>query len=110
MARKVFFSFHFDNDHWRASQVRNMGALEGNVPCSDNDWETVKRGGDAAIKRWISGQLQGKSCAVVFVGAQTANRPWVIYEISRSVECRQGSSRNTHPQSQGPRSESSRVG
>jgi hypothetical protein len=50
MARRVFFSFHYDADKWRASQVRNMGALEGNIPCSDNDWETVKRGGDAGIE------------------------------------------------------------
>jgi hypothetical protein len=35
---KVFFSFHFDLDHWRASQVRNMGLLEGNAELSDNDW------------------------------------------------------------------------
>jgi hypothetical protein len=73
MARKVFYSFHFDNDHWRASQVRNMGALEGNSELSDNDWEAVKRGGDAAIQRWIDGQMLGRSCAVVLVGSETAN-------------------------------------
>jgi hypothetical protein len=43
MARKVFFSFYYDGDGWRASQVRNMGALEGNAPCSDNDWELLKK-------------------------------------------------------------------
>src|SRR6185312_9831039 len=90
MARKVFFSFHFDEDHWRASQVRNMGALEGNVPCSDNDWESIKRGGDAAIKRWIGEQLYGKSCAVVLVGTQTANRPWVIHEIQEAWNAGKG--------------------
>ena len=90
MARKVFFSFCFDDDHWRASQIRNMGALEGNVPCSDNDWEAVKRGGDAAIKRWIAGQLNGKSCAVVLVGARTANRPWVIHEIEEAWNAGKG--------------------
>ena len=90
MARKVFFSFHYDADKWRASQVRNMGALEGNVPCSDNDWESVKRGGDKAIEKWISAQLLGRSCTVVLVGAQTANRPWVIYEIQESWNQRKG--------------------
>jgi hypothetical protein len=49
MARRAFFSFHFDADNWRASQVRNIRAIEGNPPTSDNDWETVKKGGDAAI-------------------------------------------------------------
>lgn len=90
MARKVFFSFCFDDDHWRASQIRTMGALEGNVPCSDNDWEAVKRGGEPAIKRWIAGQLNGKSCAVVLVGARTANRPWVIHEIEEAWNAGKG--------------------
>ena len=90
MARKVFFSFHYNEDHWRASQVRKMGALEGDAPCSDNDWESIKRGGDAAIKRWIAGQMYGKSCAVVLVGAQTASRPWVIHEIQEAWNAGKG--------------------
>jgi hypothetical protein len=51
MARKVFFSFHYDPDKWRASQVRNMGALEGNVPCSDNDSETGRLPG--TLIHWV---------------------------------------------------------
>lgn len=51
MKRRVFYSFHYDPDNWRAAQVRNIGSIEGNSPASDNDWETVTRGGDAAIKR-----------------------------------------------------------
>lgn len=90
MARKVFYSFHYQPDNWRASQVRNIGALEGNVPCSDNDWETVKRGGDAAIKRWIADQFSGRSCAVVLVGADTASRRWVRYEIEQAWNSSKG--------------------
>lgn len=90
MARKVFFSFHYDPDKWRASQVRNMGALEGNVPCSDNDWEAVKKGGEAGIKKWIAGQLSGRLCAVVLVGADTASRKWVIYEIQEAWNANKG--------------------
>lgn len=90
MARKTFFSFHYDVDAWRASQVRNMGALEGNAPCSDNDWETIKKGGDAAIEKWIGEQLSGRSCTVVLVGAQTANRKWVIHEIKESWNASKG--------------------
>ncbi len=84
MARKVFFSFHYDADNWRASQVRSMGVLEGNEPCSDNDWEEVERGGDLAIEKWITTQIQGRSCAVVLVGASTAGRKWVIHEIKET--------------------------
>ena len=63
MARRVFYSFHYIPDCSRAAQVRNMGVLDGNQPASDNDWEAVKKGGDAAIKKWIDGQLDGKSSA-----------------------------------------------
>lgn len=84
MARRVFYSFHYKPDNWRAAQVRNIGSIEGNKPASDNDWETVKRGGDAAIKRWIAGQMRGRTCTVVLVGTDTANRKWINYEIVES--------------------------
>ena len=84
MARKVFFSFHYNQDNWRASQVRNMGVIEGNAPVSDNDWETITRGGDEAIRRWVAEQLEGKSCTVVLIGTNTAGRKWIKYEIEES--------------------------
>ena len=82
--RRVFYSFHYKPDSWRVSEVRNIGVIEGNSPASDNDWEQVTRGGDAAIKRWIDGQLKGRTCAVVLVGSETANRKWINYEIEQS--------------------------
>jgi hypothetical protein len=84
MARKVFFSFHFDEDFWRTQQVRNINALEGNPLATPNAWEEVKRKGDAAIEKWIDDEMVGRTCAIVLVGAQTANRKWVIYEISKA--------------------------
>lgn len=90
MARKVFYSFHYLPDYFRASQIRNMGVVEGNQPASDNDWETVKKGGDAAIQRWIDGQLDGKSCAIVLIGSATAGRKWINYEIKKAWELGKG--------------------
>lgn len=84
MARKCFYSFHYAPDNWRASQVRNIGAIEGNAPASDNDWEKVWRGGDPAIQRWIDNQMSGRSCAIVLIGAATANRKWINYEIKKA--------------------------
>jgi hypothetical protein len=84
MARRVFFSFHFDNDYWRTQQVRNIGALEGQAVCTANAWEEVKKKGDAAVERWIEENMHGKSCLVCLVGSQTASRPWVIHEISKA--------------------------
>ena len=84
MARRVFYSFHYQPDNWRAATVRNIGVVEGNSPASDNDWETVKKGGDAAIKRWIANQMNRRTCVVVLVGTNTANRKWINYEIKKS--------------------------
>ena len=84
--RRVFYSFHYAADNWRAATVRNIGVVEGNRPATDNQWETVKRGGDAAIQRWIDGQLKYRSCTLVLVGSATAGRPWINYEIRKTWE------------------------
>ena len=84
MVRRVFFSFHYKSDNWRASQVRNIGVIEGNAPVSDNDWEKVTKGGDAAITKWIEEQMLGKSCLVVLIGADTAGRKWIDHEIMKA--------------------------
>ena len=64
--------------------MRNIGAIEGNKPAPDNDWETIKKGGDSAIKKWIGDQMKGRSCTVVLVGTNTAGRKWIKYEIIKS--------------------------
>lgn len=82
--RRVFYSFHYDNDVFRVQQIRNMGALDGDEPVSKNDWETVKKGGDKAIKKWIDDNMAYKSCVVVLVGEETHKRPWVQHEIVKA--------------------------
>lgn len=81
MARRCFYSFHYEPDCVRASQVRNIGTIEGNAPASDNDWEQVTRGGDKAIEKWIADQMVGKTCMILLVGQGTANRKWINHEI-----------------------------
>ncbi len=82
--RQVFYSFHFKNDVMRVQQVRNMGVIEGNTPVSPNDWEEVKRQGDASIEKWIDNNMKYRSCVIVLVGSDTANRKWVRYEIEKA--------------------------
>jgi hypothetical protein len=84
MNRQVFFSFHYLADCWRASQVRNIGAIESNAPVSDNDWEAITKKGDIAIQNWIDNQLEGRSCSIVLIGTNTAGRKWIKYEIKKS--------------------------
>lgn len=90
MAPKVFYSFHFDGDCWRTQQVRHIGSIDGSEPVSPQRWEEVKGGGDATIERWIESELSGKSCLVVLVGAETAQRKWVKHEIKRAWELKKG--------------------
>ncbi len=82
--RRVFYSFHYDNDVFRVQQIRNMGAIEGDEPVSKNDWEKVKKGGDKTIEKWIDDNMFGKSCVVVLVGEDTHKRPWIKYEIKKA--------------------------
>lgn len=89
MRRRVFYSFHYEPDSWRAGQVRNIGSIEigsieGNEPTADNNWEAVKRGGSSAIKQWIANQMRRRTCTVVLVGTNTAGRKWINYEIAKS--------------------------
>lgn len=84
MARRIFYSFQYKPDNWRVSKIRNIGAIEGNKPATDNDWETVTGGGDPAIEKWIKEQMSGRSCAVVLIGQSTAGRKWINYEIVES--------------------------
>ena len=90
MKRQVFFSFEYDKDNWRASEVRNMGKVSSESTFSDNDWEEVKKSSDLAIKRWINSQLDMRSCIVVLIGATTSTRPWVKYEIEKAYELKKG--------------------
>lgn len=88
--RQVFYSFHYKPDCWRTSEVRNIGAIEGNKLAPDNDWEQITSAGDDAIKRWINEQMKCRSCTVVLVGNKTANRKWINYEIIKSWNERMG--------------------
>ena len=88
--RQVFYSFHYGNDVFRVQQIRNIGALEDNEPVSPNEWESIKRRGEASIKEWIDNNLRYKSCVIVLIGEETANRKWVQYEIEKALELGKG--------------------
>lgn len=89
MAKRVFFSFHYqDVINFRANVVRNH-----NVTKDDNGgffdssiWESAKKQGDIALKRLINGGLDNTSVTTVLIGSETYARRWVHYEIMKSVE------------------------
>lgn len=90
MAPSAFYSYHHNLDSNRASQVRNMGLIEGNQPATDEDWEALKREGDLAIRKWIADQMEGKSVAIILIGNNTAERIWVRYEIDKAWQAGKG--------------------
>lgn len=89
MAKRVFFSFHYD-DVWKVMQIRNcwivMRDSESAGFVDAAEFEKVEREGKKAIEGWIDRQLDGTSTTVVLIGQKTADRPYVQYEIKRSYE------------------------
>ncbi|MDL2300146.1 TIR domain-containing protein [Clostridiaceae bacterium OttesenSCG-928-D20] len=90
MKRQVFFSFEYNKDAWRASQVKEMGKVDDSSTFSSNDWEEVKEKTDAKIKEWIDGQMAKRSCLVVLIGNSTSGRKWINYEIEKAHELNKG--------------------
>lgn len=88
MARRTFFSFHYENDVWRASIVRNSARLKTEITLEWIDasiWEDEKKKGDAAVKKLIDNALVGTSVTCVLIGSLTSTRKFVKYEIDQSI-------------------------
>lgn len=89
MARRVFFSFHYDEDINRSMTVRNSWVTQGKEAVGFIDkaeFEKVKKNGESAVCRWIDKQLEGTSVTVVLIGRETLDRQYVQYEIRKSIE------------------------
>lgn len=98
MARRVFFSFHYDEDITRAQRVRNSWVTqrwtqEEKIARGFFDaglWEEARTKGRAAIERLIDKGLVNTSVTAVLIGAQTYSRDYVLYEIEESYERNNG--------------------
>lgn len=87
MAKRTFFSFHHNQDVWRAGVVRNSWVTKEREAAGFFDsaeWEKVKKKGDSDIEKWIDGQLTGTSVTAVLIGEKTYGRKWINYEITAS--------------------------
>lgn len=86
MARRVYFAFDYQ-DVFEVNQIRNAGqfvdvAVAGFTDASQ--WEKLKQLDDAVIEKAIDDALVNTSVTVACVGARTASRPWVKYELNAS--------------------------
>ena len=91
MAKRVFFSFHYqDVIDFRANVVRNHWLLKPDRESAGyfdaSIWEKAKKEGDLALKRLINGGLKNTSNTCVLIGSDTYNRKWVSYEIMKSMQ------------------------
>ncbi|HKU25784.1 MAG TPA: TIR domain-containing protein [Candidatus Sulfotelmatobacter sp.] len=118
MARKVFFSFHYqDVIDLRANVVRNHWVTKPDREAAgyfdSSIWESAKKQGDVSLKRLINGGLDGTTNTCVLVGTQTYARPWVRYEILKSyirgnhllavhINSIKGSDKKTKPNGKNP--------
>jgi hypothetical protein len=88
MARKVFFSFDFD-DVLAVNVVRNSNVVRGpdkQLPFSDHSIYEAAKNTPNAIKRAIDSAIIGTSVTVVLNGLNTYNSNWCRYEIAKSLE------------------------
>ena len=93
MARHVYFAFHYQRDIWRVNVVRNSNVVQGFESAGFIDyslWEEAKKQGDEAIKRLIDDRLVGTTVTAVLIGAKTAEREYVDYEIRKSWQRKNG--------------------
>jgi hypothetical protein len=87
MARRVFFSFYYENDAWRGNQVKNSWVTQDREAAgffNASLEEEAKTKGEAAIKKLIDDALKGASVTAVLIGSDTANRKYVLYELEKS--------------------------
>jgi len=93
VARRVFFSFSHDDDIWRANQVRNANVVAGPHLAGffdHSEYEVARKAGKDGIQRMILSHLKDTTVTVVLIGAKTANRAWVKYEIKQSIARKNG--------------------
>jgi hypothetical protein len=89
MARHVFFSFHYQRDIVRVNQIRNLPEIVDQAAAGFKDkslWEEAKAKSDDAVKKLIDSALLGTSVTLVCIGAKTAGRKFINYEIQKSID------------------------
>ena len=90
MAKRVFFSFHYQNvadfrvnvvrNHWLTKSDREAaGFFDASV------WEKAMKESDLALKRMINSAITNTSNTCVLIGEGTYDRRWVRYEIFKSL-------------------------
>jgi hypothetical protein len=90
MAKRIYFAFHYqDVIDFRANVVRKHNLIGGAQKAGYFDasiWEEARRTSPLALKRLINSELENTTVTAVLIGSLTYARPWVRYEIFKSIE------------------------
>ncbi len=91
MAKRVFFSFHYDDvKTFRANVVRNHGVTKPTLEeagfFDSSIWEDAKRHGELSVKQLINDNLNNTSVTCALIGTHTWSRRWVRYELLKSYD------------------------
>lgn len=94
MARRTFFSFHYQEDVWRVFNVRKCWAIgkdrEANGLFDGSVFEASKKEGDEALKAFLRDGLKNTSVTCVLAGQHTAARRCVRYPMWPFLKGRAG--------------------
>lgn len=88
MTRRTFFSFHYKNDVQRAWVVKNSQIVKDREDTGffDNSaFEKAKNENPESLKRFLRKEMNGSSVISVLIGAETAERRWVRFEIMQAI-------------------------
>jgi hypothetical protein len=93
MPRRVFFTFNYERDLWRAGIVRDSWIKPDRQAVGFWDkalWTEANRRGEEIVKKMILRELENTGVTVVLVGAETGNNPWVNLAIIESYKRKHG--------------------
>jgi hypothetical protein len=90
---RVFFSFDFTEDLWRASVVRNRWIADPSLSGGgfwDPRFASEHPPSGADLEQFVEDQIQQSDLTVVLIGRRTSSCPHVLHAISRSAELGHG--------------------
>lgn len=88
MARRVFFSLHYNPDVQRSEVVKKSQFLRGKELAGFFDssaMEEAQRKDPDSLRLFLRKEMEGSSVVCVLIGQETAKRHWVRFEILQGL-------------------------
>ena len=85
--KEKFFKMYYKSLHRFAIHIKTVNSTGDNLEGTKNCKVCFDAKGeieDSKFSHWIKEQMKYRSCTVVLVGKDTANRKWINYEIVES--------------------------